>query len=131
MTTMDEDAQAGAVIYVEDVPRVARFYEALAAMHTVVAEADHHVLATAAVQLVVHAIPQNLRGAASADFTPREGGAVKLFFTVPSLAAVRERAPALGGRLQPQDKEWAWRGCRICDGVDPEGNVVQFREPLP
>jgi hypothetical protein len=29
--------------------------------------------------------------------------------------------------VQAADKEWAWRGFRACDGVDPEGNVVQIR----
>lgn len=28
-------------------------------------------------------------------------------------------------------EEWAARGFRACDGVDPEGNVLQFREPAP
>ena len=50
---------------------------------------------------------------------------------MPSLAEARARAPALGGRLAPAGKEWAARGFRACDGVDPEGNVVQFREPAP
>lgn len=52
----------------------------------------------------------------------------KLIFPVASLAEARAKAPALGGALNPPGKEFAARGFRACDGHDPEGNVVQFRE---
>jgi hypothetical protein len=29
------------------------------------------------------------------------------------------------------DKEWSARGFRACETVDPEGNVIQFREDAP
>jgi len=48
---------------------------------------------------------------------------------VDSLAAARARVAMLGGRLDPADREWSARGFRACDGVDPEGNVFQLREP--
>jgi hypothetical protein len=52
---------------------------------------------------------------------------VKLVFVVSSLAAVREVAPALGGQLNPAEREWEFQTYMVCDGHDPEGNVVQFR----
>ena len=36
----------------------------------------------------------------------------------------------MAARLNTPDSEWEWQDCRIRDGHDPEGNVVQFREPL-
>jgi hypothetical protein len=30
--------------------------------------------------------------------------------------------------LNPTDKEWRFQGFKVCDGLDPEGNVIQFRE---
>jgi hypothetical protein len=31
--------------------------------------------------------------------------------------------------LDPAASEWTWRGLRHCDGHDPEGNVIQLRQP--
>jgi hypothetical protein len=33
--------------------------------------------------------------------------------------------------LNPIEREWAFQGARICDGVDPEGNVFQVRQYAP
>jgi len=30
--------------------------------------------------------------------------------------------------MEPADREWSFNGVTVCDGVDPEGNVIQFRE---
>ena len=37
----------------------------------------------------------------------------------------------LGGELNPPDREWQLGSERICDGVDPEGNVFQVRAETP
>jgi predicted enzyme related to lactoylglutathione lyase len=60
--------------------------------------------------------------------TPRRDTAIKPFFVVTSLAAAREKAATSGGALEPANKEWSARGFRACEAVDPEGNVIQFRE---
>jgi len=39
-------------------------------------------------------------------------------------------ASALGGTMEPRDKEWSFNGVSVCDAVDPEGNVIQFRESV-
>jgi predicted enzyme related to lactoylglutathione lyase len=54
---------------------------------------------------------------------------IKLVFATDRIARVRERAAALGGALSPPEHEWVWNGQRSCDGHDPEGNVLQFRQP--
>jgi hypothetical protein len=77
-------------------------------------------------ELVLHSLP----GEPAVRQTPlaREDCYLKPFFPVPSLSEARERAVALGGRLRPQSEEWAARGFRACEALDPDGNVMQFRE---
>lgn len=129
MTTSHD---AGAVIYAKDIRRVSRFYEQVAGLRVTHAEDDHVVLESTGFQLVLVAVPERL--AASIELTdpprPREDTAIKPVFVVADLAAARDRAPALGGQLLPPEREWRFQGMRVCDGHDPEGNVVQFRERM-
>ena len=30
--------------------------------------------------------------------------------------------------MEPPEKEWTFNGVLVCDALDPEGNVIQFRE---
>ena len=80
------------MLYAKDMERVAGFYEAVLGLRRTGHDADHVVLESPALQLVVLAIPRHI--------------AVNVEITVPP--ARRERAA-------------------VCDGLDPEGNVVQFR----
>jgi len=122
--------QSGAVIFAKDIRRVAAFYEHLCALAVVDAHSDHIVLESGAVQLVIHGIP--LRIAQDIHITQppavREETPIKLFFPVASLAEARALAAQWGGQLLPAGREWEARGFRACDGHDPEGNVVQFRQ---
>jgi len=34
----------------------------------------------------------------------------------------------MGGVFNEAEKEWLFHGWRVCDGLDPEGNVFQVRE---
>ncbi|MES3011801.1 MAG: VOC family protein [Pseudomonadota bacterium] len=124
--------QPGAVLFAKDLPRVARFYEGVVGLVVVATESDHIVLERPHFQLVLHGIPQKIAASISITSPPqlREAVPVKLVFPVASLAAARAMAPALGGGLSPTSKEWEARGFRACDGYDPEGNVVQFREAV-
>jgi hypothetical protein len=58
----------------------------------------------------------------------RASVAFKPVFFVPSLARLRGVAEAHGGMMEPADREWSFQGNAVCDGLDPEGNVIQFRE---
>jgi predicted enzyme related to lactoylglutathione lyase len=120
----------GAVLYAKDVSRVVAFYSAILDLLTIERADNYVVLQSGGLQLVILGIPKNV--AASIDITAppmrRASTAFKPVFFVPSLTAVRATAEAFGGVLNPTDKEWSFRGSRVCDGLDPEGNVVQFRE---
>lgn len=129
---MTSPRHSGAVIFAKDIRRVAAFYEHLCALAVVDAHSDHIVLESGAVQLVIHGIP--LRIAQDIHITQppavREETPIKLFFPVASLAEARALAAQWGGQLLPVGREWEARGFRACDGHDPEGNVVQFRQAL-
>ena len=96
----------------------------------VLSEAELIVLESASMQLVLHGMPKRIAETISITTPPsrRENAAVKLVFPVSSLSQARGKASSLGGELNPSKKEFESRGFRACDGHDPEGNVVQFRE---
>jgi len=120
---------AGAVVYAKDVDRLARFYAELAGLELVHRAADHAVLESEDFELVVVAIPEPTASRIVIATPPERRGntAVKLVFHVDDLAAARARAQAAGGGLDPIGKEWSFQGDRACDGIDPEGNVIQVR----
>ncbi|UHQ19562.1 hypothetical protein LVB87_15450 [Lysobacter sp. KIS68-7] len=113
-----------AVVFVADVPRMARFHRELFSMQVLHDAPDHVVLERDGLQLTIHA----LRGEPASDGAPRFDTCVKLCFPVDAIADIRARAPALGGELWAAEKEWEARGFRACDGRDPEGNIFQVRE---
>ncbi|MFY3383176.1 VOC family protein [Paracidovorax sp. MALMAid1276] len=123
---------SGAVVFAKDIRRVAAFYEHLCALVVVHAERDHIVLESGTVQLVVHAIPPAIARTIQIAEPPvvREQTPIKLFFAVPDLAQARALALQWGGEIAPAAREWEARGFRACDGHDPEGNVVQFRQAV-
>lgn len=127
---MTRSHDAGAVIYASDIRRIGAFYAQVAGLRITHAEGDHIVLESGAFQLVVVAVPARI--AASIELTdpprPREDTAIKLVLAVADMATARETARSLGGQLLPPQREWQFQGMRVCDGYDPEGNVVQFRQ---
>ncbi|RQP24563.1 VOC family protein [Piscinibacter terrae] len=121
---------AGAVVYAINVPKVSAFYVEVAGLRTTHAEQGHAVLESAGFQLVVVAIPPHIAASIQVTVPPqrREDTAVKLVLPVSSIASARLAAQACGGQLNPPEREWEFQGSRVCDGHDPEGNVVQFRQ---
>ena len=121
---------AGAVVYAKDIHRLARFYAAVADLEVMHEVDDHIVLESETVELVIVAIPAATAARIVITTPPekRESTAFKLVFAVPSLAQARETAKLNGGELYAPGKEWSFQGLRVCDGFDPEGNVIQLRE---
>ena len=124
---------AGAIVYAKDIQRLARFYAEVADLEIVHEVDDHVVLESETYELVVVAIPAATaaRIVITTPPTRRENTAFKLSFHVDSLAQARAAATAAGGELNPPAKEWDFQGMRVCDGCDPEGNMIQVREALP
>ena len=121
----------GVVLFAEDLQLVTIFYEEVAGLSIVRADSDHIVLACEGLELIIHAMPEALAGTLHIEVPPepRDEAAIKLSLPVTSLAAARSRAAKHGGAVGAEDAEWEGEGFRACDGHDPEGNVVQFREP--
>jgi hypothetical protein len=121
------------VVYVVDLDRMASFYEAVCDLLVAErADGDVVTLETPALSLSLVQAPSWLAEQIVLTDPPerREDAALKLSFPVASLARVRELSPQYGGLLDDPGTEWEFRGCRVCHGQDPEGNVVSFRQPL-
>ena len=127
---MSDTSRTGAVLYATQLDRVATFYSRVLGLTEAARADDHILLESPGFQLVVHRIRG---GGAAADGSPdapvrRASAAFKPVFFVPSIAALRQVAEADGGALEPASQEWSFNGVTVCDALDPEGNVIQFRE---
>jgi catechol 2,3-dioxygenase-like lactoylglutathione lyase family enzyme len=127
---MTYKSRSGAVLYAKDINRVAAFYSAVLGLEEETRDADHVVLESPAFQLVVLQIPSDIASTIEITVPPkrRAMAAVKPVFFVASMADVRASVEAFGGVMNSSDKEWSFQGFKVCDGLDPEGNVIQFRE---
>ena len=123
---MVPNVRAGVVIFTGDRERLARFYSAMTALPIRVSDGEVTVLGSDAFELVIH----RLEGEPIPGSPPpaRLDAYIKPFFLVSSLAAARTTAPGFGGELRPKDEEWKARGFIACEGVDPDGNPIQFRQ---
>ena len=118
------------VVFVANVERMTRFYRELASMDVIVEEPGYAVLSVDGLELVIHALrgePTPGEGLSAAP--PREDTYLKLCLPVASIAEARATAAELGGSIKSVEHEWVGRAFRACDGADPEGNVIQVREP--
>lgn len=128
---MPGPAQAGLFIYAKDLERVVRFYAELLGMVRLHTDPEICVLQSPDIQLVIHRIPPAYAANITITVppTPREDTALKFFVTVPSLAQARTLAASLSGSVAEQ--YWNGPGFRACNALDPEGNILQLREPCP
>lgn len=124
-------SQQGLVVFAKDKPRVSAFYQQTLGLEVQASDATHDLLRGKGYEVVVHTIPA--RYAAGITLTspaePRDDTPFKPTFVVESLEAVRAAAEATGGHLKPAASAWRFRGHVVLDGWDPEGNIVQFKQP--
>ncbi|MBV8624147.1 MAG: hypothetical protein JO174_11740 [Herbaspirillum sp.] len=130
---MSTQPKAGAVLFAKDVARLAAFYAQVLAVVPKHAHPEKVVIEAADFLLVIHAAPPAVSAGIEITTPPvlRENVPAKLFLPVRSLAQARLSTERLGGGMKPEAAAWDGPGFRACDGFDPEGNVVQFREALP
>ena len=121
----------GLVVFASDLDLTAAFYEAVL-RRSRVDEDDSWVRFDGPHELVVHAIPGEFAAGAEPGDPPslRDDAAIKPWFVVGSLAAAREQFDLHGGRLLDESQEWRFDGWIVCDGSDPDGNVIQLREAV-
>jgi predicted enzyme related to lactoylglutathione lyase len=123
--------QQGLVVFAKNKQRVSAFYQQTLNLGVHTSDSSHDLLRGHGLELVIHSIPRKIADGIviSEPPEPREDTPLKPTFVVPSLDAVRRAAEATGGFLKPADKAWRFRGHVVLDGWDPEGNVVQFKQP--
>ncbi|MCV2358239.1 MULTISPECIES: VOC family protein [Roseateles] len=123
-------ARAGALIYAHSLDKLSAFYQQVLGMRLLHTSTELHVMVSADFQLLIHALPASVAASFSIAVPPvqREDQAIKLFFSVDSLAAAAERARALGGGLF--GPVYAGPGFQMRNAYDLEGNVLQLREWL-
>ena len=131
MRQMSGSFGAGAVIYTADIDRLVVFYVTVLGFREAERKPDYVVLETKTFQLVLLRAEGVL--APSADLgagpSPRRSGAtIKPVFLVSSIAVARAAAPDVGGRINAPRHEWRFEAHMVCDGLDPDGNVIQLRE---
>jgi predicted enzyme related to lactoylglutathione lyase len=121
-----------AVLYARDLARLVDFYAAIAALAISERDDGHAVLERPGLELSIVAVPARIAAgiAIAAPPRPREEVALKLAFAVDDLAAAAARVAHAGGAMLPEDRTWEFRGQRVRDGHDPEGNVFQLRQPI-
>lgn len=121
---------ASSVIYVIDLPKMGAFYEQCFGLVTVDSADSHRVLESEAWLLTLVKAPSRIAATIQITDPPRRrtDAPVKLVFAVRSIGETRTRAAELGGQIDPVDTQWEFRGSLRCDGIDPEGNVIQLRQ---
>jgi predicted enzyme related to lactoylglutathione lyase len=129
MPLSKQESRSGMVLYAKDVGRVVAFYSAVLGFQAGDRDEHHVVLESPGSQLVVLRIPDRIAASIEISIPParRADAAIKPVFVVPSIAAVRSSAEAFGGMVNSSDTEWVFQGFTVCDGLDPEGNVIQIR----
>ena len=123
--------QQGCVVFAKNKKRVSAFYQQTLGLDVEKSEPTHDLLRGSGCEVVVHGIPRKY----AADIKigkpvqPREDTPFKPTFVVTNLDAVRVAAANTGGYLNPKERAWRFLGYIVLDGWDPEGNIVQFKQP--
>ncbi len=125
------NGRAAAVLYASDVPRLQAFYESVCGLEVAESTAAFVTLTSEVWELTLIAIPEELAATVVLSDPPRRRTQtpIKLAFAVASVTQARSAAVAAGGVVD--SAEWNLADAVVCDGHDPEGNVVQLRTPRP
>lgn len=125
---------SGAVIYAKSLDVMTRFYQGIGyqlADQSAEESADFCLLTTGESELYVIQIPDAIAGniEISKPAELRSSTPIKLMFRVDSIVATAELINALGGRIDRGQARWEMGDYFVQDAVDPEGNILQLREP--
>ena len=123
--------QQGCVVFAKNKKRVTAFYQQTLELVAEESESSHDLLRGNGYEVVIHSIPRKYAAEIkiAKPVQPRENTPIKPTFVVGDLEAARAAATKTGGYLKPLEGAWRFRGCIVLDGWDPEGNVVQFKQP--
>jgi predicted enzyme related to lactoylglutathione lyase len=118
-------------VFAKNKKRVSAFYQQVLGLDVVESRPSYDLLRGNGCEIVVHGIPRKYAAAIklAKPVEPREETPFKPTFVVGNLESVRVAAAKTGGCLQSLERAWHFLGCIVLDGWDPEGNIVQFRQP--
>jgi predicted enzyme related to lactoylglutathione lyase len=124
--------KSAAVLYVKDLDRMQSFYRACFGMNAADCADDYCVLESGSLTLSLVKTPDRIAATIALTEPPlrRQHVPIKLAFAVDSIETVRPLFVELGGLVDPPETQWTFRGGIHCDGVDPEGNVVQLLQVI-
>jgi len=122
MTDAIHSRLQGLVIFAKSKEKVSAFYQQTLNLNVQESEKSHDLLVGDGQEVVIHAISK--RYADSIEIASPT-------FVVDDLARVRAAVKQTGGYLKPLKQAWRFRGMIVLDGWDPEGNIVQFKQPDP
>lgn len=127
---MSDSTATGVLIYAKNLEYVSLFYERVLAGTVLHADAEHKVLQSNGMRLIVHAIPPHIADSIAIGIPPepREEQAIKPFFTVANLAAARQIAAECGGLVCGTARDGP--DIRMQNVCDPEGNIIQLCESV-
>jgi len=122
--------RARMVLYAKDLASMREFYQGVFQLEVEQSELDHVVLGSSTLQLMIVQVPASIASSIHIADPPirRIQTPVKPVFDVESISAARGTVRTLRGGIDPTESEWIFQGHRVCDGQDPEGNVVQFQQ---
>jgi predicted enzyme related to lactoylglutathione lyase len=124
--------RSAAVIYAKDLGLMQSFYRVCFRMERVDEAADYCVLESEPLTLSLVAVPEHIAAGLVISVPPlrRDRVPIKLAFAVTSIDSIRPVVAELGGVVDPSETQWEFRGRIHCDGVDPEGNVIQLLQAV-
>jgi predicted enzyme related to lactoylglutathione lyase len=123
--------QQGVVVFAKNKKRVSAFYQLTLGLEVQESESSHDLLQGDGYEVVIHSISRKYAAGIRLSKPPEPRGETpfKPTFVVTSLSQVRSAAEQTGGYLKPETAAWHFRGHVVLDGWDPEGNIVQFKQP--
>lgn len=124
---------AAAVLYVKNLELMTAFYvQCLGMTVTDSAEGDFEVLVGDGWELSLVSVPPAVAATIVLTDPPARRQAVpaKLAFEVAGIEGLRPVVDGAGGLVDPAGSAREFRGYRLVDAIDPEGNVVQLRERM-
>lgn len=123
----------GVCIFAKNKEAMSAFYRQTLGLKVQGSDKTHDLLVGKGQEVVIHAISKAYADSIHIETppVPRDDSPIKPTFVVKDLAAVREAVEQTGGFLKPLKKAWRFRGFIVLDGWDPEGNIVQFKQPDP
>lgn len=118
------------VLYVNDLITMTKFYSGLLNLQISDGDEIFTRLSSDQNELVLHQIPNEYLEPVNVPPTLREDCVWKPTFDVRAISESRDFAPALGGSITDESRQWELGGFLYSNGNDPEGNIIQIRQPL-